>query len=128
MDATQLKLPNSLHSTRARMTWMPIWEDLNSMLKFRSGLRRTGQLILALLTGKALETYSRLHPDNLEKYDVLKEALLLRFQLTEDGFRNRFYQSKAEEGETAEQFMTRLTRYLERWMDLAGTKKTYDEL
>ena len=82
----------------------------------------------ALLTGKALETYSRLHPDNVENYDALKEALLMRFQLTEDGFRERFYKSTAEDGETAGQFVTRLQRYLERWMDLSETPRSYEGL
>ena len=42
------------------------------------------------LSGEALEVYSRLSPDDSLDYDKLKEALLQRFQLTEEGFRRKF--------------------------------------
>ena len=44
----------------------------------------------ALLKGKALEVYSRLSPEESVDYDKLKNALLKRFQLPEDGYRAKF--------------------------------------
>lgn len=81
-----------------------------------------------LLTGKALETYYRLSKEEATDYDKLKHALMKRYQLTEDGFRNKFYKSKAEVGETAVQFMARLDNYFQRWITLAGVDKTYEGL
>ena len=40
----------------------------------------------ALVQGKALDVYSRLSTDALD-HDKLKDALLKRFQLTEEGFK-----------------------------------------
>lgn len=82
----------------------------------------------ALLTGKALETYYRLPKEDIDNYDCLKDALLRRFQLTEEEFRQKFYNAKAEPGETAHQYMTRLEGYIDRWIQLSETPSTFDGL
>jgi hypothetical protein len=81
-----------------------------------------------LMTGKALETYYRLPREDSKDYDKVKEALLKRYQLTEEGFRNKFYKAKAEVGETAVQFMARLENYFFRWIELTHIEKTYEGL
>jgi len=43
----------------------------------------------ALLKGKALEVYSRLHVEDAQDYEILKDALLKRFDLTEEGFKQK---------------------------------------
>ncbi|MEW8548415.1 MAG: hypothetical protein AB2693_33340, partial [Candidatus Thiodiazotropha sp.] len=82
----------------------------------------------ALVQGKALDVYSRLSPADALDYDKLKEALLKRFQLTEEGFRLKFRGSKPEVGETPPQFVVRLEEYLRRWMNLASVNEDYDGL
>jgi len=82
----------------------------------------------ALLQGKALEVYSRLSSDDALSYDTLKEALLKRFQLTEEGFRSKFRSSKPEVGETAQQFVVRLEDYLMHWMELAKAPANFEGL
>ena len=47
----------------------------------------------ALLGGKALEVYYRMPKDKSDNYLDLKAALLKRYNLTEEGFRDRFYHS-----------------------------------
>ncbi len=81
----------------------------------------------ALVQGKALDVYSRLSPSDALDYDVLKEALLKRFQLTQDGFRQKFRTSRPEVGETAPQFVVRLTDYLSRWMNLAKALESFED-
>ena len=68
----------------------------------------------ALLQGKALDVYSRLFSTEALDYDKLCEALLKHYQLTEEGFRQKFRTSKQESGETAGQFAVRLSNYLSR--------------
>ncbi|XP_022110022.1 uncharacterized protein LOC110989745 [Acanthaster planci] len=82
----------------------------------------------ALLKGKALEVYSRLSLTDVTNYDVLKEALLKRFHLTEHGFRVNFRAAKPEVGETFPQFAVRLDNILGRWIDMAKADKTYNGL
>ena len=84
--------------------------------------------LATLLQGKALDVYSRLSSTDAVVYDTLKEALLKRYQLTEEGFRVKFRLSKQESGETANQFIVRLDNYLTRWMDLGKVDKTFEGL
>ena len=81
-----------------------------------------------LLQGKALDVYSRLSVDDANNYDALRDALLKRYQLTEEGFRQKFRNSKQEAGETAGQFVIRLNNYLTRWMELGKVPETFHGL
>ena len=82
----------------------------------------------ALLKSKALEVYARLPEAEITNYNKLKQALLKRFNLTEEGFRTRFRMAKPEGGETPLQFITRMESYLIRWLELAKMDKTYQGL
>jgi len=52
----------------------------------------------ALLKGKALEVYSRLPVKDAYDYEILKDALLKRFNLAEEGFKQKFKSARAEVG------------------------------
>ena len=68
-----------------------------------------------LLTGKALQVCTRMHSENAHDYDRLKVALLKRYELTEEGYHQRFREIKPDEGETVFQFMSRLRRCFTQW-------------
>ena len=82
----------------------------------------------ALLRGRALDVYSMMPKDDVNNYELLKDALLKRYQLTADGFKKRLRTAKPETGETPTQFLTRIGNYLERWIVLAKADKTYEGL
>ena len=82
----------------------------------------------ALLKGESLSVYYRLPKEQYNDYDSLKKALLLRYQCTEEGFRKKFRYEKPEKGESFKQFTVRLRGYLERWVELSESNKTYEEL
>ena len=82
----------------------------------------------ALLTGRALDVYTRLSADQAKDYEQLKKAMLERYQLNAEGFRCKLRESTAEEGENPAQFLTRLDSYLQRWTELSETDKTYEGL
>ena len=81
-----------------------------------------------LLTGKGLQVFTSMPSDEALQYDVLKKALLKRYEMTEEGFRNKFRHTKPEQGETAHQFVASLQRYFNRWVDMSGCVKEYKEL
>ena len=60
----------------------------------------------ALLHGIALDVYNRQPVNETSNFDSLKEALLQRFILTEEGFREKLRTAKPERGESFGQFMT----------------------
>ena len=81
-----------------------------------------------LLTGKGLQVYSSMPPADASDFDRLKVALLKRYQLTEEGFRLKFRDCKPETGETVFQFISRMNRYFDRWVQLAEIANSYDAL
>ena len=46
--------------------------------------------------------------------DALKNVALNRYQLSADGFKNKFLEAKQDKGKTVFQFVARLKRYLDR--------------
>lgn len=54
--------------------------------------------------------------------------MLKRFNLTEDGFRNKFRSAEQDKGESPKEFITRLGSYLDRWIEMADKRHTFDDL
>lgn len=104
---------------------MHILGDLKGLRKMRVGKEMAINLS-ALLTGKALEVYFRLTSAEADEYDTVKDSLLKRYQLTEEGFRQTFRDSKPEKGDTSSQFVSRLQSYLGRWMKLGNVAETFE--
>jgi len=73
----------------------------------------------ALLTGRAFEVYSRLSEDEAKDYDLLNQALLKRYDLTEEGYRVKFRSAHPHTDESSSQFVIRLKTYLQKWVDMA---------
>ncbi len=66
----------------------------------------------SLLTRKGLEVLTSMPPEQANDYQALKKAVLKRYQLTEEGFRQKFRESKPENGETVLQFPHFLAYFL----------------
>ncbi|GFN97178.1 retroviral-like aspartic protease 1 [Plakobranchus ocellatus] len=86
---------------------------------------RWSSSLCALLTGRALDCYGRLSAEQAKDYDKVKEALMKRYDLTEDGFRRMFRTCKPAEGESPDMFIVRIVTYLDRWIELSKTDKSY---
>ena len=65
----------------------------------------------ALLQGKALDVYALMPKEDALNYDKLKVALLKRYELTEEGFKRKYKKCRPENGETFQQFTTRMKSY-----------------
>ena len=125
---------------RAKAPKLPAFEDgkddldayLQRFERFADTAKwhRTGwaSKLSALLSGRALEVYSRLSEEAARDYDKVKIALMKRYDLTEDGYRRKFRASKPEVDESPDQFIVRLDRYLLRWLELSDTERTFDGL
>ncbi|GFN81012.1 hypothetical protein PoB_000751800 [Plakobranchus ocellatus] len=51
-----------------------------------------------------------------------------RYDLTEDGYRRKFRTCKPAEGESPDMFIVRNVTYLDRWIELSKTDKSYEKL
>lgn len=65
-------------------------------------------------------------PEEAFDYVALKRAILLR-PFTEDGFKEKFRNSRPEPGKSSQQFMAGLRRYFDRWTDLARVERSYEK-
>ncbi|GFO42458.1 gypsy retrotransposon integrase-like protein 1 [Plakobranchus ocellatus] len=84
--------------------------------------------LCALLTGRALDCYGRLSAEQAKDYNKVKEALMKRYDLAEDGYRHKFRTCKPAEGESPNMFIVRIVTYLDRWIELSKTDKSYEKL
>ena len=84
-----------------------------------------GVNLSALLQGKGVSTYNRLSPIDANNYDILKPELLKAYHLTEDGFREKLRSAKPEQNESAQQFLARISDYLDRWIDLSESPRDF---
>ena len=83
----------------------------------------------ALLTGRAMDVYTRMSDADASDYDKLKKALLTRYNYTEDGYRKRFREATPETEETPDQFVIRLKNYLAKWLEISGSSpQNFDAL
>ena len=82
----------------------------------------------ALLSGRALEVYSRMPYEDALVYQKVKEVLLKRYNLTEEGYRNLFRKSKPQADESPSIFIGRIRSYLSKWIILSDIDKTFDGL
>ena len=82
----------------------------------------------ALLQGKALDIYALMPKEDALNYDKLKVALLKRYELTEEGFKRKYKKCRPENGETFQQFTTRMKSYFTRWIDMASIEKSKEGL
>ena len=80
----------------------------------------------ALLTGKALEAYTRLSEEDAMNYQELKNVFLKRYNLTEEGYHEKFRKCRPEPEETVDQFIFRIRLYLEKWVELANVDASVD--
>ena len=82
----------------------------------------------ALLTGRALDIYTRLSEAQALDYETLKKVLLSRYELTEEGYRSKFRTVTPAEDGTSAQFIVRLGNYLQRWIELADCGTAWEDV
>jgi hypothetical protein len=79
-----------------------------------------------LLKGGALEIYEMLRDESLFDYELLKNLLLKRFQQKGKGYKKRFKRENMQNDETPQPFVSRLTRYFNKWQEMSGLEATYE--
>src|SRR5260221_4565520 len=84
--------------------------------------------LAAKFKGNSLKMYDILSAEEVKDYDLLSQALLKRFLLTAEHFRQSFRSKKIEAGETYSLYLSKLTGYLTRWIDLSGTESSFPGL
>ena len=67
------------------------------------------------LTGRAQQAYAALPPEDAKTYNTVKEAILRRYDINEETYRQRFRQLRPKDGESPQELITRLRDLATRW-------------
>lgn len=73
--------------------------------------------LLPLLSGKARAAYVAMEPDNSLNYGFVKQAILDKFEINVEMYRQRFRSYSAQEDETPRELQVRLRDLYEKWMN-----------
>ena len=87
-----------------------------------------GTYLGTLLSGKALEVYSRLPASEAKDYYKLKEVLIIHYQLTQEDYRKKFHSGTQTSMETASQHLARLEHFFDNWIRLSRIEESFEEL
>ena len=68
------------------------------------------------LTGKAQQAFAALSQEDAGKYKMVKEAILRRYNISEETYRQRFRAAKRKEGEAYAELATRFSDLFVKWM------------
>ncbi|XP_070183345.1 uncharacterized protein [Littorina saxatilis] len=84
--------------------------------------------VVYFLKGKARVIFSKLNEEDANDYDTLKHALYEGFQLTSEDYRKKFRQTKKSATDTYKEHITKLERYLDKWVELAECDQDVKDL
>ena len=80
------------------------------------------------LVGKAQQAYAAPSPDDVKDYAILKKAILLRYDIIEESYRQRFRAASRKEGETNRELSARLQDVADKWTQGCNTKEELKDL
>lgn len=82
-----------------------------------------GVALINCLSGELLKVFYTLSPKDAASYSAIKDALLKRFKLTEDGYQERFESVRPEKSEDFSSFLNKTIQFFNRWLELANVKE-----
>ena len=135
---TELEKQKSEKLAHARDTKLPYFEEskdkmdsyLSRFEKYATANKWDKNVwaayLSALLKGRGLDVYGWLSTEDAADYDMLKDALLKNFDMTERGFRKKFRYSRPDRSEKFIQFSSHLCGYLNKWLTTAMVEKSFE--
>ena len=79
------------------------------------GKERWSHYLAPQLAGRAQLAFAVLSIEEAGEYDAIKEAILIRYNINEEAYRNRFWMEKRKEGETNREFSVHLIDLVQKW-------------
>ena len=74
--------------------------------------------LAAVLTGKAREAYALMSADDIDSYDKVKLAVLKKYQLGSEAYREKFRSSYKKSDERFQEWGVRVSQYFDRWLEI----------
>ena len=118
-DSSKVKLPKptlqKLASTDNVEHFLATFERIATQQKWPKEVWATQ--VAGLLTGKAMAAYAALTPGDAVTYEKVKEAILRRYEINEETYRQRFRQDRKKGEESYREYADRLGDHFTRWTD-----------
>ncbi|XP_077987242.1 uncharacterized protein LOC144441327 [Glandiceps talaboti] len=73
--------------------------------------------LAGLLSGKALDAYSKLPPAESEDYKKVRKAILKRYELTGEAYRAKFRTTRKQKDDSYGEWRTIISGFLDRWLE-----------
>ena len=80
------------------------------------------------LVGKAQQAYAAMNPDEAKDYAKLKKAILRRYDINEESYRQRFRSAVRKQGKTNRELAARLDDLADKWTQGCETKEELKDL
>ena len=103
------------------VSYLTMFERL--MLAYKVKKDKWAFKLAAHLVGKAQEAYAALSIEDARSYEKVKEAILQRFDITEESYRQRFRTTKKKTEESNRELVARLTDLAEKWLKNYQTRE-----
>ena len=138
-EVSSVELESSSAPPRIQLPRLPVFQEttddisvyLDRFEKYvlvNGFAKETHAMVLSTyLKGSALEVFHRLSVEDSKKYDVLKTALLKRYQVTADRSRKQFREVRRHKDESYTELRNRLEKDLSKWIEMAGVSKDKPE-
>ena len=91
------------------------------MVAYEIPQRRWAFKLASELVGKAQQAYVSMSPEDSADYTQLKQAILRRYNVNKESYRQRFQSMKKESGESNRELATRLTDLARKWLKQCNT-------
>jgi hypothetical protein len=96
---------------------------LNKVLKRKWALR-----LIPLLTGKALEAFSRLSEEDSVEYEKVKTGILVRYELTSEAYREKFRHAFQLRDESFREYTVRVEGFFRHWCEREDIGVNFEKL
>ena len=91
------------------------------MQAFEVAKKRWSYKLAPQLSGKAQQAYAAMERHKADDYEEVKKAILQRYNITEETYRQRFRSARRSEGETYQNLAFRLSDMAQKWTKECGT-------
>ena len=118
---------------------LPYFDDNDEIEQYLMTFERTAKMyevpenhwggkLGSLLKGQARDVYTQMTDGEALDYKTLREALLRKFHLNAEQYRQRFRETKRQAGESTRDFVRKLERWFDRWMDMAKAETGCEDM
>ena len=84
--------------------------------------------LIPLLTGKALEAFSRLREEDSVEYEKVKTAILVRYELTLEAYREKFRNAFQLHDESFREYTVRVEGFFRHWCEREDISVNFEKL